>query len=184
MKKKFTGLKMASLLLLSSFLLNHNVVFSQGYPIKWQKSLGGSNDDYAYAIAGTSDGFIYYAGFTMSNDYCVWQNQGGYDGWIVKMTSGGDTVWAKPLGGSGDDFLYGLTPTNDGGVIAAGFTSSSDGAIHHNYGSYDYWLIRLSSQGDTLWSKTYGGSSMDAATAIVQTYPPYQLHLRLAGFYL
>ena len=56
---------------------------AQAPAIQWQKSLGGSNNDYAYAIRQTTDGGYIVAGYSFSNDGDVTGNHGGYDYWIV-----------------------------------------------------------------------------------------------------
>ncbi len=53
--------------------------------------------------------------------------------------------------------------TNDGGFIVAA-TTSSFGA-----GGQDIYLIKTDENGDTLWTKTFGGTGNDRASKIVQT---------------
>ena len=38
--------------------------------------------------------------------------------------------------------------------------------ISNNFGSYDYWVIKVDSQGELLWERTYGGSGIDVAKSI------------------
>ncbi len=61
------------------------VKLSSGGAIEWQKSLGGSNGDYAHSILQTSDGGYILAGESYSNDGDVTGNHRGYDFWIVKL---------------------------------------------------------------------------------------------------
>ena len=58
--------------------------------IQWQKSLGGTNDDYAQSIQQTADWGYVIAGGSGSNDGDVTGNHGGADYWIVKLAP--DTV--------------------------------------------------------------------------------------------
>ncbi len=135
----------------------------------WTKSLGGSKIDISYSISQTSDGGYIVAGYTHSNDGDVHGNHGGYDYWIVKLNSSGDTTWTKTLGGSYRDIPYSISQTVDGGYIVAGWSESIDGDVHGNHGHGDCWIVKLNSGGDTTWTKTLGGSSIDHAYSINQT---------------
>src|SRR5436190_12259968 len=68
--------------------------------ILWQKSYGGTNNDYASSIKQTTDGGYIFSGYTSSNDGDVSGNHGGFeDGWVVKTDSTGTLIWQKCLGG-------------------------------------------------------------------------------------
>ncbi|HEY3295122.1 MAG TPA: T9SS type A sorting domain-containing protein [bacterium] len=57
-----------------------------------------------------------------------------------------------------------IQPTRDGGYILAGSTRATANA--HS----DYLLMRLNSLGDTVWTRTFGGSATeDIANSVVQT---------------
>ncbi len=72
--------------------------------------------------------------------------------------------WAKTYGGSESDAARSIQQTIDGGYIVAGSTSS------FGAGESDIWILKLSSDGDIEWQKTYGGSNDDGyATCIQQT---------------
>ncbi|MBE0573179.1 MAG: hypothetical protein IH618_16680, partial [Ignavibacteriaceae bacterium] len=74
-----------------------------------------------------------------------------------------DTIWTKTFGGSLADIGNSVKQTNDGGFIVTG-TTSSFGA-----GGQDIWLIKTDENGDTLWTKTFGGTGNDRAANVVQT---------------
>lgn len=57
---------------------------------------------------------------------------------------------------------YSVEQTSDGGFIVAGETNS------FGAGNTDMYLIKTNSDGDTLWSKTYGGINGDYATSVLQ----------------
>ena len=71
--------------------------------------------------------------------------------------------WNKTYGGTGDDVADALVQTSDGGYALAGYTKS------FGAGSHDFWLVKTDSAGNAQWNKTYGGTSMDYATALVKT---------------
>jgi hypothetical protein len=72
-------------------------------------------------------------------------------------------MWNNNFGGSQDDFGYSVQQTTDGGYIIVG-ESNSFGAS-----DYDVYLIKADSNGEELWSKTFGGSDDDAGWSVKQT---------------
>lgn len=82
-------------------------------------------------------------------------------------------VWGTCLGGSGNDAIQDILVWNDDGVIAAGYTNSSDGDVPVHYGSTligDAWVIRLNASGQIIWSKIVGGSGDDQFKSITRTH--------------
>ena len=71
--------------------------------------------------------------------------------------------WTQIYGQSGDNEIYSVVQTSDGGYALGGFTNSS-GA-----GGYDFWLIKTDVNGSMLWSQTYGGAGDDYAYSVIQT---------------
>ncbi len=60
--------------------------------------------------------------------------------------------WQKTYGLSGDEYAQAIKQTLDGGYVVAGYTNSL------GTGGYDFWVLKLDSQGKVQWGKTYGGS--------------------------
>jgi hypothetical protein len=137
--------------------------------ITWQKSFGGSNNDFASSIQQTSDGGYIVFGESYSNDGDVSGNHGDVDYWVVKLNSGGIITWQKSLGGSNPDWGAAIQQTNDGGYIVAGNSQSSNGDVSINYGNEDFWIVKLNSSGSITWQKSLGGSALDAPYSIKQT---------------
>lgn len=137
--------------------------------IQWQKSLGGSASDYAFAIQTTSDGGYVVAGWSDSTDGNVTGNHGGQDYWIVKLDATGVIQWQKSLGGTGSEIAYSIQQTLDGGYIVAGQSNSIDGDVTANHGSFDYWIVKLDVTGTIQWQKSLGGTSYDKANSIMST---------------
>jgi hypothetical protein len=126
--------------------------------IEWQKTYGG---DYIWEfgsfIQQTSDGGYTVVGTTTSF------GAGESDIWFLKLSSDGDIEWQRAYGGSGWDGAYCIEQTNDGGYIVAGKTGS------FGAGESDFWILKLSSDGDIEWQKNYGGAYRDSASFIQQT---------------
>ncbi|KPL17296.1 MAG: hypothetical protein AMS23_05555 [Bacteroides sp. SM1_62] len=124
--------------------------------ILWMKTYGGELDDNASFVQQTSDGGFIIIGRTYS------YSEGGSDIWLVKTNSAGDTLWTRAFGGM--DFDYGVTvrQSNDEGYILVGSTSS------FGAGELDIWLIRTDTMGNTLWTRTFGGSDIDRPFSLIQ----------------
>jgi len=132
--------------------------------IEWQKSLGGSNIDSAFALSKTSDGGYIVAGESYSNNAT-----GKSDFWIVKLNHIGDVQWQKYLGGSSFETANSIKETFDKGYIVAGYSASNDGDVTGNHGSYDYWVVKLNNNGMIEWQKSLGGTGIDLANSVLQT---------------
>ena len=137
--------------------------------ITWEKSLGGSNEDYANFIQQTLDGGYIVVGGSQSNDGDVSGNHGYADYWIVKLDPTGNIAWEQNYGGSSGEAAHFVQQTLDGSYIIAGGSQSNDGDVSTNQGGVDYWIVKLDAIGDIIWQKSIGGSSNDYAQAVQQT---------------
>ncbi len=144
-------------------------LYAQAPNIQWQKSLGGSGNDWAHSIQQTSDGGYIVAGVNNSNGGDVSGNHGEADAWIVKLNATGNIQWQKSLGGSGSDRANSISQTSDGGYIMAGYSLSYDGDVSGNHGNGDYWIVKLNATGNIQWQKSLGGIDNDEAQSIQQT---------------
>ena len=86
--------------------------------VAWQKTYGGTNDDYAASIQQTSDGGYIVAGHTYSF------GAGNDDAWVLKLNADGTVAWQKTYGGTSYDYAFSVQQTSDGGYIVAGHTYS------------------------------------------------------------
>lgn len=125
--------------------------------IVWQKTTGGTQYECAYSICLAGDGGVVVAG----GGYV---GAGGYDVWVVKLDSSGNNLWQKAFGGTSDDMALSVQKTNDDGFILTGFTKS------FGAGNQDFWVLKLDLSGSLEWQKTYGGTSVDWAFSVKQTF--------------
>jgi len=123
----------------------------------WTRTYGGSGTDYCYSVQQTSDGGYVVTGYTSSF------GAGGNDFYLVKTDANGDTLWTRTYGGTGTDYAYSVQQTSDGGYVVAGYTDS-----YETY-QYDFYLVKTDANGDTLWTRTYGGSGTEKAESVQQT---------------
>lgn len=138
--------------------------------IVWKRALGGTATDICYTVVQTHDGGYFLGCFTSSTNYDVTGNHGGdYDGWVVKLSSTGNIEWKKTIGGSGWDDFWCAKQTTDNGFILVGKTDSNDGVVPSNYGTLDFWVVKLDEFGNIQWSKVFGGSGEDYGVSVIQT---------------
>jgi hypothetical protein len=133
----------------------------------WQNCYGGTDADYPRKIVATTDGYL-LAGYADSEDGDVTDNHGSHDMWVIKTDFNGSLLWSHALGGSTWDEGFDLVANPDGSLYVIGETLSSDGDVSQNHGETDYWLVKLDSNGDLLWEKTFGGSWEDNGKCIAR----------------
>jgi len=149
---------MKRLIIAISFLLLNSIIAQEiSVDTVWTKTFGGSDADIGFSVKQTDDGGYIITGSTRS------YGNGDYDCWLIKTNSNGDSLWTKTFGGSDADFGFSVKQTDDGGYIITGYTQS------YGNGDYDCWLIKTDSNGDSLWTKTYGGSEVDEGRSVQQT---------------
>ena len=123
----------------------------------WTRGYGGTSNDVGSAIMQTMDGGFIITGQTISF------NLGDYDVYLIKTNSNGDILWTKTIGGIGNDIGFSVQQTLDSGYIVTG-TYNSFGA-----GNGDVLLIKTNLYGDTLWTRTYGGTNEEIGRSVQQT---------------
>jgi hypothetical protein len=130
---------------------------------KWDKSFHNSKGDEGYCVRQTSDdGYIIVGQTAQLDSYSSNVIREG-DLWLIKTDSDGDEVWNKVLGGEDADTGHCVQQTTDGGYVILGGTAS------YGHGRGDFWLIKTDSNGNEVWSKTFGGSAMEEGKYVQQT---------------
>lgn len=143
------------------------IKLTPGGSIEWQKCLGGSESEEAVSVLIASDGGYLIGGHTRSNDGDVSINKGWSDIWLVKLSESGSIEWEKTYGGSEWDQCSSVIMTSDNSYIIAGSTSSNDGDVTGNHGSYDQWILKVDQMGNIEWQKCIGGSDYDQPSDII-----------------
>ncbi len=120
----------------------------------WTKVYGGVGFDAGYSVQQTKDKGFIIAGETQSF------GAGNADVYLVKTYLNGDTMWTRAFGGLFNDIGYSVIQTKDQGFLVAGYTAS------FGAGNSDIYLIKTTPQGDTSWTKTFGGANQDICRSI------------------
>jgi hypothetical protein len=147
--------------------------------IQWQRLLGGSGWDEGCSVQQTTDGGYIVLGPVASSangdvtgvNHGGYDSWGGYDLWVVKLTSTGTIQWQQLLGGFGNDYGRTIRQTADGGYVLVGYTfaSLSGDVTGQNHGSTDFWVVKLTSTGTIQWQRLLGGSGFETGICIRQT---------------
>ncbi len=97
---------------------------------QWNQTYGGTNNEQAYSVAQTNDGYA-IAGATSSF------GAGGVDVWLIKTDNSGTHQWNQTYGGSINDYGFSVAQTSDDGYAIAGYTRS------FGSGEADVFLVKV-----------------------------------------
>jgi hypothetical protein len=131
-----------------------NLCFGQTY---WKRTYGGL--DCLEDIKPTVDGNFLIAGYKLPS------GKDFFDGWLIKIKPNGDTIWTRTYGGAEGYAFLKIQPTSDGNFFIVGYK-------YYNRDGPDYldgWLVKIKPNGDTIWTKTFGGFNDDCFYAIQPT---------------
>jgi len=124
---------------------------------EWNRTFGGTSNDFAHSVLQTSDGGYILAGVTYS------YGSGSGDAWLIMTDANGTHLWDRTFGRTGDDIVNSIQQTSDSGFILTGHTTS------YGSGLSDAWLIKTDANGNEQWNRTFGGKDDDYAYSVQQT---------------
>ena len=163
-------------------ILNLTTIFlnAQNVSFDWANTFGA----YYLADAGTSittdaSGNVYTTGyfygtvdFDPGSGIYNLASSGG-DIFISKISSSGNFIWAKSIGGSSFDLGNSITTDASGNVYTTGYFNNTvdfdPGSGIYNLASSGYndiFISKISSSGNFIWAKSIGGSSFDLGNSI------------------
>ena len=151
--------------------------FSRTGQLLWATYLGGNGTDYGYGLWADSNCNVFITGYTSSPDFptlggfCTTYNGGTADAFITKLTPTGQLAWSSFLGGDKYDEGMGIATDAAGNVFVSGTTSSTNFPAAGGYsttaiGNYDACIVKVSGDGQLLWTRVFGGKSNDYARAL------------------
>jgi len=147
----------------------------------WARKMGSSDFDFGRSIAVSAAGNVFTTGsFRGTVDFdpgpgtsLLTSTSGGNDIFISKLNSSGNFVWAKQMGGSGNDIGYAITLDAAENVYTTGsFSTTADfdpGTSNFDItvaGSNDIFVSKLDGAGNFVWAKGMGGTSSDIGHSI------------------
>jgi hypothetical protein len=112
--------------------------------VMWGHLFGGGNQDEGYHVQQTEDGGFAVAGYTQSF------GAGSQDAYLLRLDSAGNMLWSRVYGGTNVDIAYSVRETLDSGFVLGVET-------RNGVGFQDFLAIKTDANGDTLWTRTYGG---------------------------
>jgi hypothetical protein len=120
----------------------------------WLRTYGGYGIDEGNHAIQLSDGTYAVCGSTGSF------GAGSSDVYLLILDALGELLWSRTYGGAGVDHGVELIELGDGGFMIGATTNS------FGQGGFDAMLIRTLANGDTLWTRTYGGLDWDIVRGI------------------
>lgn len=152
-------------------LFNINT-FAQTQTISNQHVYGTSNvEGYPGSIICQDGGILLFCTTDMSiNGTKTSPCYGGSDIWLIKLDQNNNYLWDKSFGGSDDEQLGAVIELNNGELLIGGTTKSpiSGNQTVGTKGLNDYWIIKLTSNGDEIWQKSFGGADHDLMADLIQ----------------
>lgn len=144
---------------------------------QWARRIGGSMGDDAYYIACDGAGGVYIAGrysglqFFIGSD--TLHNPGNpysYDGYLAKYDGDGNELWARRIGSTDNDIIFGLAADPDGTTYIVGsFTDDElmlDTLILPNSGEVDGFVAKFDPGGGIVWVVPVEGPDYEAVNAV------------------
>jgi hypothetical protein len=173
--RKSVVIKLLLCLILISFLaVDYASGENKGNAITWDKTFGGSSEDMGFSIIQTENGGYAIAGYAIlprekkedwrtKLGYIILEKSNRQDFWIIKLDENGNMEWDEVFGEEMTDVARSIIQTKDGGYAVVG-------SIWTKYvREQDFWLIKLSENGNKEWEKTFNKDEHDIAYSIIQT---------------
>lgn len=117
---------------------------------EWQKVYGGTNREVGHSIIQSRDGSYIIVGQTNSPGI----SHGNDDVWLQKIDGEGNLIWQQAYGEVNHEVGYGVVELRDGGFLVIGYKEFYSAA------GKDILLIKTDSDGNELWTKTFGSDGV------------------------
>lgn len=149
-----------------------SVLQAQTHSFDWAKSIGGGLNDQGRDITTDALGNLYVTGVYQGtvdfdpgvNTYNL-VSAGGYDGYLLKLDTGGNFVWAKSFGGTLNLFSASMFMDDQGFIYMTGYFNGSvdfdpsPGTAILTAVNGDAFILKLDTSGNYIWAKSIAGSS-------------------------
>ena len=149
--------------------------------IQWDKTIGGSADDWCNSMIPTRTGGTAIFGgsqSTASGDKTEY-SRGGADYWLVNLDNKGQLLWEKTIGGYYDDWGDAVAEPKTNTFLLGGLSYSPIGADKQDFARDfgDYWIVTLSndkqsSRPDSSGQNTYSQPVQERINGVPFTVYP------------
>lgn len=124
--------------------------------LEWQKTYGGTDWDFGYAIDTTENNGFIVCGKTYS------YGNGNSDMFILKLNNQGDTIWTKTYGSNNEDIANDIIKDFKNNIVTVGYTTQNEIQNFH--------ILKLNStNGDTLWTLEFGNEYSNQLNKILNS---------------
>jgi hypothetical protein len=127
----------------------------------WTVQYGGTEEEENQSLEETLDGDYIVLG--SSNSF----SGSNYNAYLNRFDTTGNLLWSKIYGGLKLEAMYEVVTMADSGFAIVGFTETF-GPGHRGSDSANVWLVRTDANGDTLWTRSYGGEQMEEVYGMVK----------------
>jgi len=148
--------------------------------LSWVQTMGGTHDDSAWGVAVDSAGDVYTVGsfgntadFNRGGSAVNRTSSGGMDIFITKRTSSGAFAWVQTIGAAPSEEALAVAVDDAKNVYVTGdFQLTVDfnpqGGVDNlvSQGNFDVFTLKLDTNGNFGWARSFGGSSTDIGRAI------------------
>ncbi|MEP7195485.1 MAG: SBBP repeat-containing protein [Saprospiraceae bacterium] len=168
-------MKRQIIIILLFCILCNNLI---GQKFEWAKQIGGIGTDNVYSLKTDKKGNLFLTGlFSKTADFDPgpgtfnMTSAGDQDIYVTNLDDGGNLLWAKRMGGTGNDVGHSVNIDNSGNIYVVGqFEETADfdpGPGDYNLtakGQYDGYILKLDPFGNFLWVRQIGGQILYSAT--------------------
>lgn len=130
----------------------------------WQRVYSGKLEDYFSRIIEDKDGRVVLVGNFESE-------KKGKQFWFLKLTADGNKIYERIFGDQMDEYATAIAETADGGYIMTGYSKYINLSNKYIKGGEDFWVFRLNSRGDVIWTNTFGGRDDERGLDILEYRP-------------
>lgn len=151
----------------------------------WGGSFGGNSTDAGLSVAVDGAGNVFLAGSILGTNvdldptsgvFPVTTSNGGFDAFMVKLSSSGGFLWGRIFGGPGADAANAIAVDGAGDVWVTGGLGGG-GDLDPGAGTFtvpgnglqDIFISKLDANGNFVWGGSVGGSGNDIGRGIAIT---------------
>lgn len=133
----------------------------------WRKTIGGSGDEFGYALKFDSHNEIIalLSSNSMDNGFT---SDGYEDIYMYRLSEEGNIISKHKYGGQFIDIPSDIIQRKNGDYIFFGSSRSHDGDLTENFGMFDFWLVNIDYNGNIKWQRSYGATDDEIAQKVIE----------------